>query len=127
VKKAEEILLTELNSGKVDKEYNRIDGIPELKKLTQELIFGDEVKKSYGSEGNGEGNASGGSSSSSSSSSSGDPCIASLQTISGTGALRLTADFLSRNVGASKFGNKMFVSDPTWGLEKVCSWITDIR
>lgn len=81
VQKAEAQLLQELGTEN-DKEYAPIDGLPALKKATQQLIFG----KSEGR-------------------------IASAQALSGTGALRVVAEFLYRFLGC----RKVYYSDPTWG------------
>lgn len=82
VKKAEALLLDDINSKRVDKEYSTIDGVPGLKPLTQKLIFGQA-----------------------------SPKIASTQSLSGTGSLRVCAEFLNTHLGYKK----MYYSDPTWG------------
>ena len=66
----------------MDKEYSPIDGNPALKECTQKLIFGEASSR-----------------------------IASSQVLSGTGALRVTGDFLHRFMGK----DTMYYSDPTWG------------
>eukprot|EP00397_Hematodinium_sp_SG-2012_P029551 GEMP01031234.1.p1 GENE.GEMP01031234.1~~GEMP01031234.1.p1 ORF type:complete len:408 (+),score=84.78 GEMP01031234.1:168-1391(+) len=83
VRKAEELILTELGKS-IDKEYAPIDGFPQLKGLTQKLLFGVERKN-----------------------------IASLQAISGTGSLRVAADFICKHLPPS--ARTIYVSDPTWG------------
>ncbi|CAD7935465.1 unnamed protein product [Amoebophrya sp. A25] len=81
VKKAEEELLRELGNG-VDKEYAPIDGMPSLKNATQKLLFGKS-----------------------------DARIASTAALSGTGALRVVAEFLALHLKSKK----VYYSDPTWG------------
>ena len=68
VKKAEEILLKKTETGEVNKEYNRIDGLPGLAEPCQKLIFGVAEP---------------------------DENIASVQTLSGTGASTSTAAALT--------------------------------
>ena len=67
----------------VDKEYSPIDGNPALKPLTLELLFGANAPVDR---------------------------IASAQTLSGTGALRVAAEFLALHVRPPT----VIVSDPTW-------------
>jgi len=82
VLKAEELMLQEVAAGVTDKEYLPVDGLAALKPLTQKLIFGDA-----------------------------DARIASCQTLSGTGSLRVLAEFLNWQMGCKM----MYHSDPTWG------------
>ena len=70
----------------LDKEYLPIDGLAEFTKGARGAVFGwdhPDVKSGR---------------------------VASLQTLSGTGALRLAADFLAKFRPAP-----VYVSDPTWG------------
>lgn len=87
VRKAEDLILEETHAGKIDKEYCPIDGVPGVQALCQKLIFGE----------------------------SGDR-IATAQTLSGTGALRVCAAFMKKYLGFSK----IYVSDPTWGNHPAC-------
>lgn len=68
-------------------EYSTIEGPAGLKPLTLSLMFGDELAAANGSR------------------------IASAQSISGTGALRLAADFIGLHCGRPK----AYLSSPTWG------------
>ncbi len=72
VRKAEGELLQELGTEN-DKEYAPIDGLPGMKKATQNLIFGKS-----------------------------DPRIASTQALSGTGALRIVGEFMARFLNYKK-------------------------
>lgn len=88
VREAEKQMLTDLGT-KVNKEYAPIDGPPELKPLTQQLIFGADspaIKEGR---------------------------IASVQALSGTGALRVVAEFVKTYMPAEM--HEIWVSDPTWG------------
>jgi aspartate aminotransferase len=87
IRQAEEELLAELGTGN-NKEYSTIDGPPDLKKFTQELCFGA---------------ASGAVR---------DGRIASVQALSGTGALRVCAEFMKKHLPQAQ---DIYVSDPTWG------------
>lgn len=66
--------------------YSQIDGIPELKELTQKLIFGKASKR-----------------------------IASCQCLSGTGALRICAEFVYKHLREQIPYGKIYYSDQTWG------------
>jgi aspartate/tyrosine/aromatic aminotransferase len=88
VRDAEKELLEELGT-KVNKEYNTIDGPAELKTLTQQLLFGEDSKAVNGS------------------------LIASVQALSGTGALRVVAEFVKTHMKLDM--HTIWVSDPTWG------------
>jgi len=81
VKKAEEQILAETGSG-IDKEYLPVDGLAANKALTQQLIFGQSADN-----------------------------IASAQCLSGTGALRITAEFMKWFLRVPV----VYMSDPTWG------------
>lgn len=79
----------------LNKEYNPIDGKAELKELTQLLVFGD--CKAFK-----------------------EKRIASAQTLSGTGALKIAGDFLYKtyqdaNPSEKAVKQTIHVSKPTWG------------
>ncbi|CAD7924725.1 unnamed protein product [Amoebophrya sp. A120] len=117
VRKAEGELLQELGTEN-DKEYAPIDGLPGMKKATQNLIFGKS-----------------------------DPRIASTQALSGTGALRIVGEFMARFLGYKKvyysdptWGNHPTIFEksgmvvekyPYWNAEKksirVKEWIAHIN
>lgn len=88
VKEAETQMLAELGTS-LNKEYSTIDGPADLKQMTQQLIFGED------SPAVGEGR------------------ICSLQALSGTGSLRVCAEFISTHMGEE--ARTIWVSDPTWG------------
>jgi len=88
VKEAELEMLRELG-GTVNKEYSPIDGPEELKTLTQGLIFGENCSAMR------------------------EGRIASVQALSGTGSLRVTAEFLKKYLPAA--AHTVWISDPTWG------------
>jgi len=88
VKEAEDEMLKELGSS-LNKEYSTIDGPAELKTLTQKLVFGDD------------------------STAISDGRIASVQALSGTGALRVAAEFVKTHLAPEQ--HEIWVSDPTWG------------
>merc|ERR1719426_712748 len=67
------------------KEYLAIDGLPELKKASQELVFAPATLVTGR--------------------------VASCQALSGTGALRVAGEFLNSQLGVTK----LYHSDPTWG------------
>jgi len=87
VREAETELLAELGTGN-NKEYSTIDGPEPLKIQTQKLLFGDcpAVLENK---------------------------IASVQALSGTGALRVASEFISAFL--PKDTHTIWVSDPTWG------------
>lgn len=87
VREAEEEMLKELGT-KVNKEYSTIDGPPELKTLTQKLVFGDSDAVKEGR-------------------------VASVQALSGTGALRVASEFVKTHMAPNM--HEIWVSDPTWG------------
>jgi len=86
VKKAEQIIL---NSAEFNKEYLPIDGHAEFNKLSAQLIFGDLAKTL-------------------------SKQIVTSQSISGTGAVRLGADFVKKFLPSAT----VYISDPTWGNHK---------
>ena len=81
VRLAEQILLNK----NMDKEYTTIDGSSILKPLTQSLLFGSENSSIF-------------------------PRIASVQTLSGTGALRVGGEFARLHLNPPC----VLVSDPSW-------------
>ena len=81
VLKAEEEVLAETGKS-INKEYAPVDGVTGLGPLTQELIFSKASKN-----------------------------IASSQTLSGTGSLRVAGEFIKTFLGV----DKIYYSDPTWG------------
>jgi len=87
IKEAEKELLDNLGT-KHNKEYAAIDGIKELKPLTQALVFGADsaaVKEKR---------------------------VASVQALSGTGALRVVTEFAKVHFPGL---SEIWSSDPTWG------------
>jgi len=86
VRKVEEELLADLG-GVVNKEYLGIDGLPGLKNATQALFFGEANER-----------------------------IASMQALSGTGSLRIIADFVKKHLPTSS--HVVYQSTPTWGNHK---------
>jgi len=88
IREAEEELLKELGTGN-NKEYSTIDGPPDLKKMTQKLVFGDDAAVIA------------------------EDRVASVQALSGTGALRVISEFVTRHLPASM--REIWVSNPTWG------------
>merc|ERR1719273_893969 len=86
VKKVEGDLLADEHAGKLNKEYLPIGGDAEFVKLSQQLIMGNSssLKSGY---------------------------VAGVQTLSGTGALRVLFNFVANN-----FPNAVvYKSSPTWG------------
>lgn len=88
VREAEEELLKELGTGN-NKEYSTIDGPPELKKYTRDLAFGADAACVA------------------------EDRVASVQALSGTGALRVVAEFVREHLPPA--AHEIWVSDPTWG------------
>jgi len=88
IREAEEELLKELGTGN-NKEYSTIDGPAELKKMTQKLVFGDDAAAVK------------------------EDRVASVQALSGTGALRVVSEFVKKHMAAPM--HEIWVSDPTWG------------
>jgi len=88
VRRAEQEVLAELGKS-VNKEYSTIDGPPELKVLAQKLVFGDRSPAVASNR------------------------IASIQALSGTGALRVVAEFIKTFM--KKEAHEIWISDPTWG------------
>ena len=87
VKAAEKVLLEDLNSGKINKEYLPVTGLQDFLNVTSQVILGKDspiIK---------------------------DKKVAICQSLSGTGALRISAEFLAQyNPGVD-----IYCSDPTWG------------
>jgi len=88
VKEAEDEMLKELGTA-INKEYSTIDGPAELKKQTQRLVFGADCSAIK------------------------EDRIASVQALSGTGALRVASEFVKWHMPDSM--KEILVSDPTWG------------
>jgi len=88
VKEAEKQMLAELGT-KINKEYSTIDGPADLKKLTQQLLWGEDSPAIA------------------------DGRIASVQALSGTGALRVVSEFVKTYMRPEM--HEVWVSDPTWG------------
>lgn len=86
VKRAKEIL----HHKGVNHEYLPIAGLPELREAAAEVVFGADSKVL------------------------GDCCVSTVQTLSGTGALRTCFDFLIQH----KLAERMFIPNPTWGNHK---------
>jgi len=88
IREAEEEMLKELGTA-TNKEYSTIDGPAPLKPLTQGLLFGaDDASIKEGK-------------------------IASVQALSGTGALRIASEFVKTHLPAA--AHTVWCSDPTWG------------
>ena len=83
VRKAEAAIVADHS---LDKEYLPIDGLTEFNKGAQGVLFGFDSPWV------------------------GDDRVASVQTLSGTGALRVIGDFLAKFKPAA-----LYVSNPTWG------------
>ena len=87
VKAAEKLLLDELNTGKSNKEYLPVTGLQAFLDVTSQVILGKDSPLIK------------------------DKKVAICQSLSGTGALRISAEFLAQyNPGV-----QVYVSDPTWG------------
>jgi len=87
VREAEEEVLKELGTGN-NKEYSTIDGPADLQQLCRDLIFGECAAVS-------------------------ENRVSSLQALSGTGALRIVAEFVKTHLPAE--AHEIWCSDPTWG------------
>jgi len=94
VKKAEAILLENTKSAKQNKEYLPIQGDQEYVKLAQQLMLGESCKRI--AEGK----------------------VVGVQSISGTGALRVLFDYIQYTMAAKNKGIKVLISNPTWGNHK---------
>jgi len=88
VKDAEDEMLKALDVS-TDKEYSTIDGPASLKKCTQEVLFGAKCEAVESGR------------------------IASVQALSGTGALRVAGEFIVSHLAPE--AREIWVSDPTWG------------
>jgi len=84
VKKAEKLIL---DNGTLNKEYLPQRGDAIFSQLCQKMLFGEESQLVK------------------------DGLVATVQTLSGTGSLRIGAEFLKRFAT----GKKVFISSPTWG------------
>ena len=87
VKKAEMLIASQLANGEIDKEYLGIEGNPDFLHATAKFAFGESLHDQL------------------------LPRLAVVQSLSGTGALRLAADtlFTVANV------KHIYLSDPSWG------------
>jgi len=90
VKKAEALMLKDLNDGVTNKEYLPIGGDQEFCKLSQKLILGDDNRQLN------------------------NGCVAGIQTLSGTGSLRVCGEFIKLFYPNST----IWLSNPTWGNHK---------
>jgi len=88
VREAEEEMLSELGI-KIDKEYSTIDGPAELKTLTQKLCLGPDSPAFR------------------------EGRVASVQALSGTGALRVISEFVKTHLPSET--HEIWCSEPTWG------------
>ena len=91
VKKAEQVVTKKLKDQSYNMEYLPIDGLPEFRAETTKLILGKDSKAIA------------------------ENRVACCQSLSGTGALRLGAEFIAVNLGT---GRKVHISDPTWANHK---------
>jgi len=78
---------------KLNKEYLPISGDAEYVELSQKLMLGDCARIS-------------------------SKCVAGVQAISGTGALRVLFNFIKNNFAVKNDKFKVFISNPTWGNHK---------
>lgn len=87
VREAEEEILKELGTGN-NKEYSTIEGPEDLHQMCRSLLFGDcaAVQENR---------------------------VSSVQALSGTGALRIVAEFIKTHLPPA--AHEIWVSDPTWG------------
>lgn len=90
VKKAEALMLKDLNDGVTNKEYLPIGGDQEFCKLSQKLILGDDNRQLN------------------------NGCVTGIQTLSGTGSLRVCGEFIKLFYPNST----IWLSNPTWGNHK---------
>lgn len=88
VMKAEEEILKE-TGGAIDKEYQPVDGQAPLKSITQRLVFGDSSPAMK------------------------EGRVASAQALSGTGSLRVVAEFIKTHLAEPC--HTVYISEPTWG------------
>lgn len=89
VLEAERRILAQLEAGQVNKEYQPIGGDPEFRVLSQRLVLGDCHQVNNG-------------------------CVAGVQALSGTGALRVLGEFTKLFFPEAT----MWLSNPTWGNHK---------
>ena len=91
VKKAEQVVTDKLKDQSYNIEYLPIDGLPAFRAETTKLILGrDSAAIAEGR-------------------------VACCQSLSGTGALRLAAEFIAVNLGTDRI---VHISNPTWGNHK---------
>jgi aspartate/tyrosine/aromatic aminotransferase len=87
VKEADKMIDAELQAGKIDLEYLPVQGYQPFLDLTSEVILGKESKALK------------------------EKRVAVVQSLSGTGALRIAAEFIKMYVPSTV----VYCSDPTWG------------
>lgn len=88
MKKAEQDITDKILGDKLNVEYLPIDGMAEFRTETMKLILGKDSPAIA------------------------EKRVACCQTLSGTGALRIAAEFIALNLGKDR---RVFHSDPTWG------------
>ena len=91
VKKAEQMVVAKLTDDSFNIEYLPIDGLPAFRAETVKLILGKDSKAIE------------------------EGRVACCQSLSGTGALRLAAEFIAANLGTDR---TVHISNPTWGNHK---------
>ena len=91
VKKAEQMVVNKLQNDTFNIEYLPIDGLPAFRAETVKLILGKDSKAIK------------------------EGRVACCQSLSGTGALRLAAEFIAANLGTDR---TVHISNPTWGNHK---------
>ena len=84
VRKAEERILADPTA---NKEYLPIDGLPKFRELASKFLLGDDHPAIV------------------------EKRVCTVQSLSGTGALRLGAEFISKFMK----GRKVYLPNPTWG------------
>jgi len=89
VQEAEKRILAQLEAGEINKEYLPIGGDPEFCALSQRLVLGDSQQVKTG-------------------------CVAGVQALSGTGALRVLGEFTNLFFPEAT----IWFSNPTWGNHK---------
>jgi len=90
VKKVEKLILSDLEEGKINKEYLPIGGDKEFIDLSQKLILGETCPRRKSN------------------------AVAGIQTLSGTGSLRVLGDFTKLFYPNAT----IYLSNPTWGNHK---------
>jgi len=103
VRKAEEFLVTRYEKGGVSKEYQKIPGDAEFVRLSQTLML-DPASLRSGTQTKYERVANG--------------SMAGIQSLSGTGALRVLFNFIKNTLAKKNPNLRIFMSNPTWGNHK---------